>query len=76
MSRTRFLEILFISYVTEDTKKLLVTWAKAMVKQGFPIEKDNLQDSVKKIVDDLNIETSFKNGRLKEMVQQLFKASP
>lgn len=50
-------------YVTEDIEKILVTWAKAMVKQGFPIGKDNLQDSVKKIVDDLKIETPFKNGR-------------
>ncbi|CAK1579786.1 unnamed protein product [Parnassius mnemosyne] len=50
-------------YMTEEIEKMLVTWAKAMVKQGFPIGKDNLQDSVKKIVDDLNLETPFKNGR-------------
>lgn len=50
-------------YLTEDIEKILVTWAKAMVKQGFPIGKDDLLDSVKKIVDDLKIETPFKNGR-------------
>nr|XP_037869062.1 uncharacterized protein LOC119628982 [Bombyx mori] len=43
-------------YLTEDIEKILVTWVKAMVKQGFPIGKDNLQDSVKKIVDDLKID--------------------
>ncbi|CAH0719196.1 unnamed protein product, partial [Brenthis ino] len=50
-------------YMTEKIECKLVTWTKAMVKQGFPIGKDNLQDSVKKIVDDLNVETPFKNGR-------------
>lgn len=50
-------------YISDDTEALLVKWAKAMVKQGFPIGKENLQDSVKKIVDDLNLETPFKDGR-------------
>lgn len=35
-------------YVTEEIEEILVAWAKAMVKKGFPIRKDNLQDSVKK----------------------------
>lgn len=34
-------------YISDDTEALLVKWAKAMVKQGFPIGKENLQDSVK-----------------------------
>ncbi|XP_022835853.1 tigger transposable element-derived protein 1-like [Spodoptera litura] len=50
-------------YISDDTEALLVNWAKALVKRGFPIGKENLQDSVKKIVDDLNLETPFKNGR-------------
>lgn len=50
-------------YLTEETETMLVQWAKLMVKQGFPIGKDNLQDSVKKIVDDLNINAPFKGGR-------------
>lgn len=50
-------------YISDDTEAMLVKWAKAMVKQGFPIGKENLKDSVKKIVDDLNLETPFKNGR-------------
>lgn len=49
--------------MTDEIENMLVTWEKAMVKQGFPKGKDNLQDSVKKIVDDLNVQTPFKNGR-------------
>ena len=50
-------------YITDDIENLLVNWVKAMVKKGFPITKDQLQDSVKKIVDDLNLQTPFKGGR-------------
>lgn len=49
--------------MTEEMERRLVKWTKAIVKQSFPIGKENLQRCIKKIVDDLNIETSFKNGR-------------
>ncbi|KAK9882549.1 hypothetical protein WA026_021896 [Henosepilachna vigintioctopunctata] len=37
-------------YISDDTEALLVKWVEAMVKQGFQIDKDNLQDSVKKLL--------------------------
>ncbi|KAF5296112.1 hypothetical protein FQA39_LY02746 [Lamprigera yunnana] len=41
---------------------MLITWVNSIVKQGFPIGKD----SAKKIVDDLNLVTPFKEDIITE----------
>lgn len=45
-----------------DVEKELCEWIKNLSQMGFPINKDGLAFSVKKIVTDLNISSSFKDN--------------
>lgn len=49
--------------VLGDEEKDLEDWILAVARMGFPINKEQLLDSVKKIVDESKIETPFQNGR-------------
>lgn len=47
----------------KNIEDMLVTWVKQCSRNGFPINKDGLLDSVKKIVIKGNLKTPFKNNR-------------
>lgn len=46
-----------------DAENMLVEWLIGCAKMGFPISKDGLFDSVKKIIDKSKTESLFKNNR-------------
>lgn len=50
-------------YISDDAEALLVKWAKAMVKQGFPKGNKYLQDKCEKNCRWFDLETPFKDGR-------------
>lgn len=51
------------SYLSSAHENTLVDWIKKVSKAGFPVSRDQLLDSVRKLVIELEIETPFKNNR-------------
>ncbi|XP_060803913.1 uncharacterized protein LOC132902523 [Amyelois transitella] len=52
-----------VSYLSAEQEDIIVLWILEMAKAGFPVTVQQLQDSVCKLVTELNIETPFKNNR-------------
>lgn len=51
------------SILGNDTEKSLVDWILTCAKMGFPINREGLLSSVKKLVDEANLKTPFTNNR-------------
>lgn len=51
------------SYLTQDEEKRLVDWMISMAKAGFPVSKEDLQNSVKRLVAELDRDVPFTDGR-------------
>lgn len=52
-----------ISVLGEEMETMLVQWILSCAKMGFPVGREGLLSSVKKIVDEANIKTPFAHNR-------------
>lgn len=59
-------------FLTKSEEEEIVRWLIDLAKYGFPRKKEELLDSVQKIVLDSKRRTSFKNGRPGEKWYKLF----
>ncbi|KAF0718546.1 HTH CENPB-type domain-containing protein, partial [Aphis craccivora] len=51
------------SILGDETEALLVEWMLTCAKMGFPVDREELLSSVKKLVDELEMKTPFINNR-------------
>lgn len=51
------------SILSDEQENILVIWIKDMAKAGFPVTVSQLQDSVSKLIVELQIENPFTNNR-------------
>lgn len=52
-----------LSILGNENEQLLVDWVLASSKMGFPVDREGLLSSVKKLVDELDLKTPFVNNR-------------
>lgn len=52
-----------ISVLGEEMGTMLVRWILSCVKMGYPVGREGLLSSVKKLVDETNIKTPFVQNR-------------
>lgn len=52
-----------LSVLGDDNENLLVEWILTCSKMGFPVNREGLLTSVKKLVEELNIKTPFTNNK-------------
>lgn len=65
------------SYLSEEHEQTLVKWIMDIAKARFPVTKEQLLDSVAKLVTELKIKTPFKNNRPgKHWFQSFLKRHP
>jgi len=51
------------SVLGKETEQMLVKWLLSCSRMGFPVGREGLLSSVKKLVDETNLDTPFSNNR-------------